>query len=395
VNAFFEISRKLESKHGEVWDKVYRSETIDNHMNPVWKHVNIDLRALCNNDFKRPIRVQVFDSRRSGKRKPLGSFETNLERILASKSMRGNADLSNAYTLVQDDTDMGRIVVIEAEIRQEVPYESKRMVMDEEEKPENGTLDHSTHGSSFRPSFQDYQFGGCKISISVAIDFSSKNGTERDPDFPHRMKNYRDGDGYNYSKMNEYQKAILDIGGILTELDSNNAKFSVFGFGVHENDVDLHLFQCGMKKEVNGINGVLEAYSEVRRGGFAPSDKASLVENINMSVRKAKHIEKRSKNRLSYSILLILTTGEIDNLKETEEALIKASSSPLSVIFAGIGKRKYRKLKELSRNHKQNTSFVDFSLRESKEALREEVLKCVPGHIVDYFWDKEILPHDM
>jgi len=46
-----------------------------------------------------------------------------------------------------------------------------------------------------------------------------------------------------------------------------------------------------MKKEVNGINGVLEAYSEVRRGGFAPSDKASLVENINMSVRKAKHIE--------------------------------------------------------------------------------------------------------
>jgi len=145
-------------------------------MNPVWKHVNIDLRALCNNDFKRPIRVQVFDSRRSGKRKPLGSFETNLERILASKSMRGNADLSNAYTLVQDDTDMGRIVVIEAEIRQEVPYESKRMVMDEEEKPENGTLDHSTHGSSFRPSFQDYQFGGCKISISVAIDFSSKNG---------------------------------------------------------------------------------------------------------------------------------------------------------------------------------------------------------------------------
>lgn len=68
-------------------------------------------------------------------------------------------------------------------------------------------------------------------------------------------------------------------------------------------------------------------------------------------------------------------------MKETEEALIKASSSPLSVIFAGIGKRKYRKLKELSRNHKQNTSFVDFSLRESKEALREEVLKCVPGHV--------------
>lgn len=391
AHSYFEISRKLESKNGEVWDKVYRSETIKNHMNPVWKHANIDVRALCNNDFKRPIRVQVFEAIRSGKHAPLGAFESNLEKILASKSIRGNADLTSAYTIVQDDVDVGRVVIIEAQIRTEVPFQSvKRTESSSEDNPANISIDQSTLAST-KPTFQDYRFGGCHIDVSVAIDFSSHN----DPDSLHKLRNYKDGGVFHYSRMNEYQKAILDVGTILGELDTNNMKFSVYGLGIRENDTELQLFQCGVKKEVTGIGGILEAYKDVRGGGFTPSDKASLVENINMAARKARHIEKRSEGRLCYSILLVLTVGEIINVKETKDALVDASTCPLSVIFVGIGNKRFRKLKEISTDHTQNASFVDFHQNEDKKVLTDSVLERLPGQVVDYFWDKGISPHDM
>jgi len=181
----------------------------------------------------------------------LGSFESNLEKILASKSMRGNADLTNAYTLVEDDMDVGKIVVIEAEIRQEIPYQSLKRAESDEDNPANGSLDHTTLASSTKPTFQDYQFGGCQVNVSVAIDFSSKNGNEKDPNSPHKMRNYRDGGVYNYTKLNDYQKAILDVGTILGELDTNNMSFSVFGFGIRENDTGKNI--CYVGRTLNNL----------------------------------------------------------------------------------------------------------------------------------------------
>jgi hypothetical protein len=40
---------------------------------------------------------------------------------------------------------------------------------------------------------------------------------------------------------------------------------------------------------------------------------------------------------LSYTILLILTCGNIENLKETKKELAEASNTPLSVVIVGIG----------------------------------------------------------
>ena len=40
---------------------------------------------------------------------------------------------------------------------------------------------------------------------------------------------------------------------------------------------------------------------------------------------------------LSYTILLILTAGDVHAFEETKRILIEASDSPLSVIIVGIG----------------------------------------------------------
>ena len=49
----------------------------------------------------------------------------------------------------------------------------------------------------------------------------------------------------------------------------------------------------------------------------------------------------------TYSILLILTDGEIHDMEKTKEVLVQASKLPLSVIIIGIGNEKFEKMREL------------------------------------------------
>jgi hypothetical protein len=41
--------------------------------------------------------------------------------------------------------------------------------------------------------------------------------------------------------------------------------------------------------------------------------------------------------KLSYTILLILTAGNVEDVKETKQHLITSSKDPLSVVIVGIG----------------------------------------------------------
>jgi hypothetical protein len=54
-------------------------------------------------------------------------------------------------------------------------------------------------------SFLDYIFGGCEISMQVAVDFTLSNGDINSPDSLHDLT----------EKNNQYIKAIMGIGNIL------------------------------------------------------------------------------------------------------------------------------------------------------------------------------------
>ena len=69
-----------------------------------------------------------------------------------------------------------------------------------------------------RPTFIDYILGGCEISLSVAIDFTGSNGDPRTPGTLHHQAN---------GVKNDYEKAILAIGNILSKFDSDQ-KFPVW-----------------------------------------------------------------------------------------------------------------------------------------------------------------------
>ena len=100
---------------------------------------------------------------------------------------------------------------------------------------------------------------------------------------------------------------------------------------------------------------------------------------------------------MSYTILLILTAGNVENVRETKQALIEASEDPLSVVIVGIGDADFRGMefldeREATDEGRDITKFVRFSDYRSFNALTEAVLDEIPEQLVSYFLQHNILP---
>lgn len=69
------------------------------------------------------------------------------------------------------------------------------------------------HNVSFtkRHTFLEYVFGGCEISLAIAVDFTLSNGNPTDKDSLH----------YFDLQKNEYLNAIKSVGSILQYYDSD------------------------------------------------------------------------------------------------------------------------------------------------------------------------------
>jgi hypothetical protein len=50
---------------------------------------------------------------------------------------------------------------------------------------------------------------------------------------------------------------------------------------------------------------------------------------------------KNNEKNNSYSIMLIMTDGEIHDMDKTKELLVQATQLPLSVIIVGVGNEKF------------------------------------------------------
>lgn len=134
----------------------------------------------------------------------------------------------------------------------------------------------------------------------------------------------------------QHERCIKSIGEILSSYNNSNT-YPTLGFGA---EIDGKLKNCfPLNLNVNnpcvrGIEGIVNAYheslcnKELRRGSptlFSPI--------IKYASRYA--IQSFEKNR-SYSILVILTEGIINDMQDTIDALVDASRLPLSIILVGM-----------------------------------------------------------
>ena len=64
---------------------VYRSEWISNNASPEWAPVEITSGKLCNGDWNRNLRIEVYDHDTGAEDDYIGAFSTNLEEVLSAR----------------------------------------------------------------------------------------------------------------------------------------------------------------------------------------------------------------------------------------------------------------------------------------------------------------------
>jgi Copine/C2 domain len=287
---FYELYRRIDRPTGASWISVYRSNACRADLNPLWMGSTLDIEATCNGDLNRSMKLIVWDHRKTGKHKLMGEFETSMRGFIEA----GMEQQGMGFTLHSDgDKEVGTIQVLEALLSEPVhnralspggpwktePKES-RIASPHPAKPKEAAIVKTNN--SDRPEFVDYLSGGCQISLAVAIDFTASNGDPRQPGTPHYFHPPES------KEWNDYEKAIFAVGSILAKYDSDQ-RFPVWGFGAKYNNVVRHCFQCGTDVEVDGVQGIMDAYRGVFRTPLTMSYPTKLMEVIQTAAAYARH----------------------------------------------------------------------------------------------------------
>lgn len=89
---YFNIHKKMSPGK---WSLVYKSETIKNDCNPNWKVLHIPITTLCNNDYERELKIEIFDQDETGEDDLIGEVTTNLSSCASAVKNRTKFDVIN------------------------------------------------------------------------------------------------------------------------------------------------------------------------------------------------------------------------------------------------------------------------------------------------------------
>lgn len=188
--------------------------------------------------------------------------------------------------------------------------------------------------------------------------------------------------------MNDYEETIVAIGNAVSVYsDQDN---SVWGFGAKFNGEVRHVFQCGPNAQVQGVDGILEAYKSIFRSDLTMSGPTLFDQVIQTAAARAhKH---KQEGRKRYCVLLIITDGISQNMEETKRKLQVYMSVPLSVVFVGVGRSDFKTMHELSLY--SNTTVVEFRQHQhDPNSLGKAALKEIPNQLVRYMTENGIQPN--
>jgi len=392
---FYQFTRKDVGRRGTEWNVVHRSPKVKDSLNPNWAEETIELSVLCGGNIDLPLQLSVFDYESSGNHVPMGMIQTSVNELVKSKSTR--------LTLIQSGQEVGTIAVHKANVTGDGSLEQameELVVTDGDPEPEpepEVEVDVPAYTPVVfqppppsPPTFLDYVNGGCEFQLCVAIDFTGSNGDPRKPGTLH----YLSPDG---SSMNDYEKAISSIGGILADFDSDK-KFPVWGFGAKYSGQVYHLFQCGPVAEVDGIPGVLDAYHKTFQSGLIMSSPTVITEVITTAAAFAKSGQEaaQQEGKQKYTTLVILTDGAVSDVRATVQCLEAVSDAPMSIVIVGIGSADFSAMEFLDdavRNKPDVCQFVEFNKHKHDfNSLTAATLHELPDQLVAYFQRNGIDP---
>lgn len=357
---YLAVSRALESGGFQV---VHKTDVVAS-LNPPWAPFEIPIQVLCNNDYNRPLRLEVFDSHHNGKIDTLGFATTSLSEITES----GRKE----YQIVNPEKQKKR------------GYTN------------SGILELRAFEVIKKYDFLDYIQGGCEISLVVAIDFTGSNGHPRYPNSLHFL---------NPQGFNDYEKALCSVGEILLSYDSDKL-VPLYGFGGKYNGSVSHCFPLTFSSDPNVVNmdGMMRAYRQAleRVELSGPTLFAQVIQSAVMMAES----EQVSQQNQHYYVMLIITDGAIHDMQQTIDWIVRGSFAPLSIVIVGVGKDDFGNMDTLdaddtplvdSRGVKMDRDIVQFvpfrDCANSPSMLTKEVLAEIPREIVNFFQKHGIAPN--
>ena len=154
------------------------------------------------------------------------------------------------------------------------------------------------------------------------------------------------------------------------------------------------------------MDGLIGSYRNVFAKGITMSGPTLFGSILNNARNRAIQLAQQTPNQMSYSVLLILTDGAINDMGPTIDALCASSDVPLSVIIVGIGEADFSSMEALDGDDGRLVSpstrkpasrdivqFVPFSkYKFSPSRLASETLAEIPSQVVEYFMKRNMAP---
>ncbi|XP_045927704.1 copine-8 isoform X1 [Micropterus dolomieu] len=350
----------------------HKTEVVKNTLNPVWQAFKIPVRALCNGDYDRTIKVEVYDWDRDGSHDFIGEFSTSYREL-----SRGQSQF-NVYEVV-NPKKKGK----------------KKKYLN------SGTVTLLSFLVDIEVTFLDYIKGGTQINFTVAIDFTASNGNPAQPTSLHYMSPYQ---------LNAYAMALKAVGEIIQDYDSDKM-FPALGFGAKlppDGRVSHEFALNGNPQNpyCTGIDGVMEAYYQSLKSVelYGPTNFSPVINHV---ARYAASVKDGSQ----YFVLLIITDGVISDMAQTKESIVNASCLPMSIIIVGVGPAEFDAMVELDgdevrissrgryaeRDIVQFVPFRDYIDRTgnhilSMARLAKDVLAEIPDQFLSYMRTRGIKP---
>uniref|UniRef100_A0A9J7YDE8 Copine 8 n=2 Tax=Cyprinus carpio TaxID=7962 RepID=A0A9J7YDE8_CYPCA len=341
----------------------HKTEVVKNNLNPVWQAFKMPVRALCNGDYDRTIKVEVYDWDRDGGHDFIGEFSTSYREL-----SRGQSQF-NVYEVINPK--------------------------------KKGKKKKYLNSGTVSKHFSCYMLFFFLVYDFYTFSFIWFPGNPAQPTSLHYMNPYQ---------LNAYAMALKAVGEIIQDYDSDKM-FPALGFGAKlpPDGRISHEFALNGNPQnpyCNGIDGVMEAYYQSLKSVtlYGPTNFSPVINHV---ARYAASIKDGSQ----YFILLIITDGVISDMAQTKESIVNAACLPMSIIIVGVGPAEFDAMIELDgdevrissrgrnaeRDIVQFVPFRDYIDRTgnhilSMARLAKDVLAEIPDQFLSYMKTRGIKP---
>jgi hypothetical protein len=180
--------------------------------------------------------------------------------------------------------------------------------------------------------------------------------------------------------INPYQKTLSIIAQVLADFDDDNL-IPAYGFGDSRTSNKKVFSFRDHDKPCNGLDGVLEAYNAI-----VPCVDLGWPTSFAALIRKTIEVVRETGE---YHILLIIADGQVNEVKETADAIVEASNYPISIVMVGVGDGPWEQMNEfddeLPQRRFDNFQFVEleavfkkYSAKDREAAFAVNALMEVP-----------------